>query len=111
MSSRDPLDDLLDRWQHSSPPPDLRSEIRREITRAQHQAEATSWFARLELAFSRPSFAATFVAACVLFGLFVAEVRVARQHALYGAQIARSYVQLIDPLLAEQTQANVKEAK
>jgi hypothetical protein len=51
------------------------------------------------------------VAACVLFGLFVAEVRVARQHALYGAQIARSYVQLIDPLLAEQTQANVKEAK
>lgn len=111
MSSRDPLDDLLDGWKPSSPPPDLRAEIRREIGRVQHQSEARSWFGRLELAFSRPSFAATFVAACVLFGLFLAEVRVTRQHAIYGAQIARSYVQLIDPLLAAQTQAASQEAK
>lgn len=111
MSSRDPLDDLLDRWQPSAPPPDLRAEIRRELSRTQQHAEATSWFGRLELAFSRPSFAATFVAACVLFGLFLAEVRVSRQHALYGAQIARSYVQLIDPLLAAQTQPPALEVK
>jgi len=111
MSSRDPLDDLLDKWQPSSPPPDLRAEIRREIIRTRHHAESMSWFTRLELAFSRPSFAATFVAACVLFGLFLAEVRVTRQHALYGAQIARSYVQLIDPLLVAETQPTAKEVK
>lgn len=110
MSSPDPLDEFLDRWQRSSPPPDLRAEIRRELSRTQQHRDATPWYARIEMVFSRPSFAATFVAACVLFGLFLAEVRVTRQHALYGAQIARSYVQLIDPLLAAETAA-AKEVK
>lgn len=99
MSSRDPLDDLLDRWQ--PPPgaiPDLRGEIRREIARLD-QPDRNSWFDRIEAAFARPSFAITFVAACVLLGLFLAEARVSRLHASYGAQIAASYVQLIDPLI------------
>ncbi len=101
MSHRDPLDDLLDRWQ---PPanamPDLRAEIRREINRM-NPIGRDSWLSRLESAFARPSFAITFVAACVLLGLFLAEARVSRLHAAYGAEIARSYVQLIDPLVDE----------
>lgn len=99
MASRDPLDDLLNRWQ--PPPeivPDLRAEVRLQVARCR-VAERATWLTRIEQAFSRPSFAITFVAACVLLGLFLAEERVAKQHALYGAQIARSYVQLIDPLL------------
>ena len=107
MSSRDPLDDLLDRWQ--PPPdlaPDLRTEVRREIARCR-TAERNTWLTRIEQAFSRPSFAVAFVAACVLLGLFLAEQRVAKQHALYGAQIARSYVQLIDPLLNPERSATV----
>ncbi len=99
MSHRDPLDDLLDRWQ---PPanlaPDLRPEIRREIA-ALRTTRRGSWLTRLETAFTRPSFAVAFVAACVLLGLFLAEARVSRLHAAYGAEIARNYVQLIDPLL------------
>lgn len=82
--------------------PDVRAEVRRELARARAQEDRT-WWSRLDQAFSRPSFAITFVAACVLLGLFLAEARVSRLHAEYGAQIARSYVQLIDPLLASET--------
>lgn len=105
MSHRDPLDDLLDRWQ---PPadrvPDLRAEIRREIAGAQPTRRG-SWLTRFETAFTRPSFAIAFVSACVLLGLFLAEARVSRLHAEYSAQIARNYVQLIDPLLDSGTPA------
>lgn len=106
MSSHDPLDDLFDRWRPPSEFPDLRPQVRRELNRARAPGRNT-WLGRLEVAFSRPSFAMTFVAACVLLGLFLAEARVSRQHALYGAQVARNYVQLIDPLLAAETQAQV----
>lgn len=106
MTPRDPLDDLLDRW-HPAPDriPDVRAEVRREIVRCRAQEQA-GWWARLEQTFARPSFAITFVAACVLLGLFLAEARVSKQHAMYGAQIARSYVQLIDPLLTAEADAS-----
>ena len=97
MSPRDPLDELFDRWKHPGPK-NLEAPVRRALAQAQAE-DGNSWFARLETAFSRPSFAFTFVAACVLLGLFLAEARVSRLHARYGAQIARNYVQLIDPLL------------
>lgn len=99
MSPRDSLDDLLDRWQ--LPPagvPDLRGAIRTAIA-ATPTATRPPWWRSLEAAFARPSFAAAFIAACVLLGLFLAEARVARLHAEHGAEIARSYLQLIDPLL------------
>jgi hypothetical protein len=99
MSSRDPLDELLDRWQvPTREVPDLKPLIRREIAAAAAPSRR-DWIARLDLAFARPSFAMLFIAACVLLGLFLAETRVAHLHAKYGAQVARSYVQLIDPLL------------
>jgi hypothetical protein len=40
-----------------------------------------------------------FVASCALLGLFLAEVRVNRQQRERSTQLARSYVQLIDPLI------------
>jgi hypothetical protein len=105
MTPREPLDELLARW--NPPPgvmPDLRAEIRRELARARAVDRGT-WFSRLDSAFSRPSFAIAFISACVLLGLFLAEARVTQLHARYGAQVARSYVQLIDPLLESQMNA------
>jgi hypothetical protein len=40
-----------------------------------------------------------FVASCALLGLFLAEVRVNRLQRERSSQLARSYLQLIDPLL------------
>jgi hypothetical protein len=99
MTPRDPLDELLDHWRApTGPQPDLSTRIHREIA-ISAGSENNHWLRRLEAAFARPSFAITFVAACVLLGLFLAESRISRLHAAYGAQIARNYVQLIDPLL------------
>jgi len=49
--------------------------------------------------FARPPFAAMFVASCALLGLFLAELRVNHQQRERSTQLARSYLQLIDPLL------------
>jgi hypothetical protein len=56
--------------------------------------EAAAWL-------SRPPFAAMFVASCALLGLFLAEVRINREQRRQSSQLARSYLQLIDPLLRE----------
>jgi hypothetical protein len=57
------------------------------------------WRERLEAMFAQPSFAVAFVTACVLLGLFLAEMRLSGLQADRNAQLARSYVSLIDPLL------------
>jgi len=61
-------------------------------------------------AFARPSFAAAFIAACVLLGLFLAEVRSSRLQSKYGAQLAQNYLHLIDPLLVESAQTPASTA-
>jgi hypothetical protein len=95
----DPLDELLDRCR-SVPdlPPQLALKVRRRIAEDNAQ-RSLGWLARLDAVFARPSFAATFVAACVLLGLFLAETRVSRLQAARSTEVARSYLQLIDPLL------------
>jgi hypothetical protein len=98
----DPLDSLLDRWKDSPEPPlHLTTEVWRRIAVIDNRAERTGLLARVEAAFLRPSFAITFVAACMLLGLFLAEVRLARLHEERGAQIAQSYLRLIDPLMGK----------
>lgn len=97
--SVDPLDELLDRSSVAPEPPShLVAKIRARIADQPARAQL-SWMSRLDVVFARPSFAATFIAACVLLGLFLAEARLTRWHAARGAEMARSYVKLIDPLL------------
>ncbi|HVS51537.1 MAG TPA: hypothetical protein VHD62_04210 [Opitutaceae bacterium] len=105
-SSFDPLDELLGRAdQVPATPPHLAARVRRRVV--EHEAaRAAGWLARLDAVFARPSFATLFVAACMLLGLFLAEARLSRLHAERGAQIARSYLQLIDPLIAQTATAS-----
>jgi hypothetical protein len=95
----DPLDELLDRCRAApEPPAQLAAEVYRRIAQGRPTAPPT-WVRRLDAACARPSFALAFVASCVLLGLFLAEARLERVRAAQSAQIARSYLELIDPLL------------
>jgi hypothetical protein len=97
----DPLDPLLDRWADSpEPSPRLASEVWRRIAldeEARHPRRG--FWAAIDAWFARPPFAVMFVASCALLGLFLAEVRVNHEQRDRNAQLARSYLQLIDPLL------------
>lgn len=80
-------------------PRQLTAEVWRRIAAAETPAAPPRWTERLNAMFARPSFAAAFVTACTLLGLFLAEVKTSRQQAEDGAQLAQSYLRLIDPLL------------
>ncbi len=98
----DPLDSLLDRWQESpEPPPRLSAEVWRRIAVVESDTERPGLLARIEAAFARPSFTIAFFAACMLLGLFLAEVRLSELQAARGVQIAQSYLRLIDPLIED----------
>jgi hypothetical protein len=101
----DPLDHLLDRLDKALPPApgSVAPEVWRRIQQAERAAAlpAPGWREHLHAAFGRTSFAAAFVVGCVLLGLFLAEVRSSRRQAEYSAQLAHSYLQLIDPLRGE----------
>ena len=112
-SAPDPLDALLTRSRSLQPPPPPPDALGKEVWRRIADAEISSepsWWGRLEAVFSRPSFAAVFVAACTLFGLFLAEVRVSRMQAQRNVQLAQAYIHLIDPLL-EQPTADLSSAQ
>ncbi len=97
----DPLDPLLDRWTETpDPSPRLSANIWQRIAVSERAgASPAGWRAALENWFSRPAFAVGFVAGCMLLGLFMAELRVSHLQRERSAQLARSYLLLIDPLL------------
>lgn len=107
-STPDPLDPLLDHWSKTpDPSPRLASEVWRRIALAEElDHQTTGFWAGVEAWFSRPPFAAMFVASCALLGLFLAEVRANQQQRERSTQLARSYLQLIDPLLKTDTIAH-----
>lgn len=101
-SPDDPLDPLLDRWASTpEPSPRLAAEVWQRIATGEAQArrERGPW-ASFELWLERPIFAIGFVAACALLGIFLAEIRIGHVQRERNAQLARSYLQLIDPLVA-----------
>ncbi len=102
MSSPDPLDPLLDRWVEP-PASDLSvaPEVWRRIALEEMKPEPSGLAARIESWFASPPFATAFVVSCVLLGIFLAELRLQREQRQNHAQLARNYLQLIDPLLRE----------
>ncbi|MBI2517878.1 MAG: hypothetical protein HYV95_13320 [Opitutae bacterium] len=96
----DPLDPLLDRWSAApEPSPRLAADVWQRIAAHEGARRTPRWLAAVDAWFTRPSFAALFLVSCVLLGLFLAEVRVSRLQRERNAELARSYLQLIDPLL------------
>jgi hypothetical protein len=98
----DPLDPLLDRWSVTpDPSPRLTAEVWQRIaTDRDHGSLAPGLWAMFGSWIERPAFAVGFVVACALAGLFVAEIRINHAHRERNAQLARSYLQLIDPLVS-----------
>ena len=104
--SPDPLEPWLEQWAERTPPltGSLGGEVWRRIARAEEPARTGLW-ARVHAMFAQPSFAVAFVVACVLLGLFLAEVRRSQRQTEYNRELMQSYLRLIDPLLeaADQT--------
>jgi hypothetical protein len=105
----DPLDPLLDRWADpAESAPGLAPEVWRRIAFMETSRPAPGGFwGEIDAWLSRPPFAILFLTCCALLGLFLAEVRVNRLQRERSAALARSYLQLIDPLLKADTVAKV----
>lgn len=98
-----PLDPLLDRWTSiPDPSPRLNAEIWQRIATsdADNGRVVRGPWATFGAWLERPVFAFGFVAACAIVGLLLAEVRIGRVQRDRNAQLARSYLQLIDPLVS-----------
>ncbi len=103
MPPDDPLQPFVEQLRRATPPQpaSVTREVWLRVARAERGA-GTRWsrlLDRIEAAFAQPAFAAAFVVACGLCGLFLAEVRASRSRAEQSAQIERHYLQLVDPLL------------
>lgn len=98
-ASPDPLDPLLEKWGRTPPAPSLSDEIWQRIAATKADPATPDWRLAIGTAFARPSFAAAFIAACILLGMFLAEVRVTQLHHDRDLQLLQSYLQLIDPLV------------
>jgi hypothetical protein len=98
----DPLDPLLDRWSSTpDPSPRLTAEVWQRIaTGHENDRSAAGLWTTIETLLERPLFAMGFVAACALLGLFLAEIRISHVQRERNAQLAQSYLELIDPLVA-----------
>jgi hypothetical protein len=100
-TDQDPLEPLLHQWRDETQAHSLTGEVWREIERRDAARSTSGFLDRLEAVFARPSFSVVFVISCILFGLFLAEIRVAQIQSDRSAALARSYLQLVNPLLEE----------
>lgn len=100
-SEHDPLDQLLDEWRVDTTHTRLTGRVWNEIERRNRHRRENSFLHRLESVFARPSFSIVFVLSCILLGLFLAEIRVARIQSARSTTLAQSYLQLVNPLLEE----------
>ena len=91
----------MDRLRRATPvqPESVNREVWRRVAHHERAVPRERLLERIETAFSQPAFAAAFVIACALGGLFLAEVRASHSLAEQSAQIERHYLQLVDPLL------------
>lgn len=91
---------LLDRWSVTPPPPpNLTARVWQQIATAEAGSrDERGFWATVAHWLERPVFAFGFVAACALLGVVLAELHIGQIQRERNAQLARSYLQLIDPL-------------
>jgi hypothetical protein len=102
----DPLDSLLNQWDSTpalASTEDLTRAVWRRIGLEESTVAGGGVWDRFAAWLLRPAATWAFVGACAMAGLFLAELRVARVQQTHNAQLARSYLRLIDPLLNEPT--------
>lgn len=97
----DPLDELLARHQDTPPLADLRAEVWHRVSLTEDSADETGILPVINGWFARWPFAALFIASCALVGGLWAEVHANRIERQRNAEVVRSYLVLIDPLLQE----------
>jgi hypothetical protein len=95
MPPKDPLDELLDRWNPVDPDTSgLRRDIWQRIAAARPGllVQFGAWF-------RRPAFSLLFAAACALAVLAFVEWHEAQRQRQVNAELARQYLRVIDPAL------------
>ena len=99
MSEKDELDSLLDQWQvEPASDPQLKHRVWTRIAAGDAKSDQSlpHWLAGLLNTISKPLGATAFVAASIVCGLFIAEMRVSKIKAARTEELAKSYIQLID---------------
>ena len=99
MSDKHELDTLLDQWQDvPEPDPQLKHHVWTRIAAGADKKSkaAPDWLSQLFDILSRPLGAMAFVAASVVCGVFVAELRLNRESSIRTEELARNYIQLIE---------------
>lgn len=100
MPPKDPLDDLLDRWNRSPPDaPGLQREVWRRIAAAEVAPGRSGLPVRLGDFFRRSAYPLVCFAACALAVLAFVEWREVRLQRDVNAELAHQYLRVIDPLL------------
>jgi hypothetical protein len=105
MPPKDPLDELLDRWNPEYPDT---SGLQRDIWQ-RIAAVRPGILARLGTSFRRPAYSFLVVAACALAGLAFVEWHEARRQHQVNTELARQYLRLIDPALGAPSGADSME--
>ena len=95
MPPKDPLDELLDRWNPVDPDT---SGLQREVWQ-RIAAARPGLLTQLGAWFRRPAFSLLFAAACALAVLAFVEWHEAQRQRQVNAELARQYLRVIDPAL------------
>jgi hypothetical protein len=99
MPPKDPLDDLLDRWNPACCDAfGMQQDVWRRIADAQIVAARAGFLVQLGAWFRRPAFSFLFAAACALGVLAFVEWHEAWLQRQVNAELARQYLRVIDPV-------------
>ncbi len=99
MSDKNELDALLDQWQDvPASDPQLKHRVWTRIAAGDSRKAyiLPDWLSQLTVILSKPLGATVFVAASIVCGILVAEIRLNRKTSVRTEELAQNYLQLIE---------------